>query len=440
MDGFFGKCLNGAADIVIAFAFFVFLMERRSEKPLPLILTILAGTVCEFFFLPPGDDMTLLFMISVLIAGSFIVFEEKPSMIVCCSLAAAYVYCISDLIFGNLAVLMTGKTFFALLNPEGITRFIIRNCSALLLIPMCFIIKKSKEFISENARWILNWIIFAFGFASMILLRNCDSGMDDINGTDALLAAAGFAAIYAVSPAVMYLFSVICERYQRRKRTQLSEKSYDQFREQVILQKENTLALNKFRHDIVNHLIDIRALIVANDTDSALALLDETARKAEEAWAEPLSTGDPIADVVIASKSAVCRSKGIEFICKTESMDDFQMDLVDMSSLISNLLDNAIEAAEKTESPYVKLDIFDHNAYHVIRVENKMSEKPAALGGNSLQTKKSEADLHGFGLKIIQDIAEKYGGNFVRKEDGDRFIATVLIKIHLKNGVKYDVD
>lgn len=434
MDGFFGKCLNGAADIVIAFAFFVFLMERRSKNPLPLILMILASSVCEFFFLPPGDDLTLLFMIPVLIAGSFIVFKEKPSMIVCCSLTVAYVYCISELIFGNIAVMMTGKTFVGLILHDSLSRFIIRNCSVLLLIPMYFIIKKSKENISENIRWFLDWIVFAFGLAALILLGNSNSGKDEVNGTGAL-PAAGSAAIYVASLAAMYLFSVICEKYRRRKQAQLSEQSYDQFREQVILQKENTLALNKFRHDIINHLIDIRALIVANDTDSALMLLDETARKAEEAWAEPLSTGDPIADVVIASKSAVCRSKGIEFICKTESMDDFKMDLVDMSSLISNLLDNAIEAAEKTGSPYVKLDIFDHNAYHVIRVENRMLEGNAALGGNFPQTTKSEADLHGFGLKIIQDIAEKYGGNFVRKEDGDRFIATVLIKIHLKNGV-----
>ena len=429
MDSFFGKCLNGAADIVIAFAFFVFLMERRSKKTLPLILTILAGSVCEFFFLPPGDDLTLLFMITVLIAGSFIVFKEKPSMIMCCSLTVAYVYCISDLIFGNIAVIMTGKTFVGLILHDSLSRFIIRNCSVLLLIPMYFIIKKSKENISENIRWFLDWIVFAFGLAALILLGNGTSGKDEVNGTGAL-PAAGSAAIYAASLAAMYLFFVICEKNRRRKQAQLSEQSYDQFREQMILQKENTLALNKFRHDIVNHLIDIRALITANDINNALVLLDETARKAEEAWAEPLSTGDPIADVVIASKSAVCRSKGIEFICKTESMDDLKMDLVDMSSLISNLLDNAIEAAEKTGSPYVKLDIFDHNAYHVIRVENRMSEENSALGGNFPRTTKSEADLHGFGLKIIKDIAEKYGGNFVVKKDGDRFVATVLIKIH----------
>lgn len=431
MDSFFGKCLNGAADIVIAFAFFVFLMERRSKNPLPLILTILASSVCEFFFLPPGDDMTLLFIIPVLIAGSFIAFKEKPSMIVCCSLTVAYVYCISELIFGNIAVMMTGKSFVVLTLHDSLSRFIIRNCSVLLLIPIYFIIKKSKENISENIRWFLDWIVFAFGLAALILLGNSNSGKDEVNGTGAL-PAAGSAAIYAASLAAMYLFCVICEKYRRRKQAQLSEQSYDQFREQVILQKENTLALNKFRHDIVNHLIDIRALIIANDINNAIVLLDETARKAKEAWAEPLSTGDPIADVVIASKSAVCRSKGIEFLCKTESMDDFQMDLVDMSSLISNLLDNAIEAAEKTGSPYVKLDIFDHNAYHVIRVENSISEEAPAPSGNFLSTTKSEADLHGFGLKIIQDIAEKYGGNFVVKKDEDRFVATVLIKINLR--------
>lgn len=435
MNDFWYKCLNSAADIVIAFAFFAFLMERRTKSLLPPVITALACSVCEFFFLPPGGIITAMSLLVVLAAGGFAVFKEKPSMIVCCSLAAAYVYCVSDLIFGTVSVLATGKMFAAQLEPTGFACFIIRNCSVLLLAPMYFIIRKTKETVSEKARWFLDWIIFVFGLAAAILLQNYNVTNDDADSADIPAALIGFAALYAASLSVMVLFSVICEKVQRRKRRRLSEKSYDQFREQMITQNESTLALQKFRHDIVNHLIDIRALIAANDIGSALTLLDETARKAEEAWSERLSTGDPIADVVITSKAAVCRSKEIEFICSAESMNGFKMDNVDMSSLISNLLDNAIEAAEKAESPYVKLDIFDHNAYHVIRVENRISRELPGSGGSFLQTTKPEPDLHGFGLKIIEDIAEKYGGNFVGKKDGDRFIATVLIKIRFENGV-----
>lgn len=385
--------------------------------------------------LPPGGVITVTFMLAVIAAGSFILFKEDPSVIVGGSLAAAYVYCISDLIFTNAAVWTSGKPFVALAGADSPARFIIRNFSVLLLVPAFFIMRKIKADVFGIGRWILDWIIFGFGLASVLILQEFEDADTVAEGTNALLAAAGFAALYAASMAAMYLFCFLFEKYQRKKRKQLSEKSYDLFREQTFIQNENTLLLNKFRHDIVNHLIDIRALIIANDTDSALVLLDETAKKAEEAWAEPLSTGDPVADVVIASKSAVCRSKGIEFICKIKLTDKFKMDMVDISSLISNLLDNAIEAAEKTEEPHIRMEIFDYNAYHVIRVENNMSKESAAPDGDLLQTKRSEPALHGFGLKIIEDIAEKYDGNFIKKADGDYFTATVLIKTNVKKGV-----
>lgn len=423
---FWAKCLNGAADIVIAFAFLIFLFERRFKKPLPAVITVLVCSVCEFFFLPPGGVITVTFMLIVIVAGSFILFKEDPSLIVGGSLAAAYVYCISDLIFTNAAVWATGKPFFALTAAESPARFIIRNFSVLLLVPAFFIMRKIKADVFGIARWILDWIIFGFGLASVLILQEFENAEIVLEGTNALLAAAGSAALYAASMAAMYLFCFLFEKYQLKKRKQLSERSCDHFREQTFIQNENTLLLNKFRHDIVNHLIDIRALIIANDTDSALALLDETAKKAEDAWKDPPTTGDPVADVVIASKSAVCRSKGIEFICKIELSDKIRMDMVDISSLISNLLDNAIEAAEKTEEPHIRMEIFDYNAYHVIRVENNMSEPVAP--DDPLRTKKSEPALHGFGLKIIEDIAEKYDGNFIKKADGDHFTATVLIK------------
>lgn len=165
-----------------------------------------------------------------------------------------------------------------------------------------------------------------------------------------------------------------------------------------------------------------------NETDSALKLLEETAGKAEQSNFDLIDTGNVFADVVISSKAAVCRRKGIQFEFKSVSLKELKIEAADISSLLSNLLDNAAEATLKTSDPYIKLNIFEHNIYLVIRIENSVDED---IHSDNLQIKSTKADssLHGCGMEIIREIAEKYNGNFIWKSEDNIFTSTVLIKM-----------
>ena len=88
----------------------------------------------------------------------------------------------------------------------------------------------------------------------------------------------------------------------------------------------------------------------------------------------------------------------------------------DFNILLSNLCDNAIEAAQDTEEKRIELSIKKNRAYLEIVIKN--STNGNLLRDNpSFLTSKKEKEIHGFGMQIIQNVVERYQGSL--KIDGD---------------------
>lgn len=101
----------------------------------------------------------------------------------------------------------------------------------------------------------------------------------------------------------------------------------------------------------------------------------------------------------------------------------------DICAILSNLLDNAIEACEKNKvasNKWINLTIRVINAMIVIKVENSMEVKPI-IKNNNLLTSKADDKLHGWGIKIVKSAVEKYGGviKYTVSEDKFRVVVTL---------------
>ena len=422
------KISNCAIESALSFLFIALMSKRRHKNPTVLLSAVLAETALGYLFIGAALPLRALISLAALLSGSLIVFKDKPEVLLAYSLIALYISNISDLIFGGFAAVILNKQFPDIMLPHSAERMTIKVFSAALLGMICLMLRKNKENVPRKF-----WRLFdmaVLGFLSVTAIFSGAYGYSVI-GTDKgnMLAVSMIALIFlAASIAVVYFFSEICAAFQREQRLLLLEANCNYFQEQLALQSENAQILKKIRHDIINHLTNVRSLISLNEIGEAARLLDDTALKTENAVPEIVNTGNRIADAVIMSKSALCRSKNIAFDYKIESLGDSLISAADISSLISNLLDNAVEAAERTAEPYVALDIFSHNAYHVIRVENSIVKETSAEEESFFKTTKPNKIQHGYGMQIIEDIAEKYEGNFTWKFNEGSFIATVFIK------------
>lgn len=139
-------------------------------------------------------------------------------------------------------------------------------------------------------------------------------------------------------------------------------------------------------------------------------------------------TENDIVNAVINSKLSTARSFGIEATCL--SVSDFnEIDDIDLCRLLSNMLENAITACNSSqrEDKQIYLKISSDEYKYIFNLKNTIDD--SVLKKNpSLKTTKKEKSSHGYGTKIIRDIARKYHGKCDFYEKDGFFCCSVTLK------------
>lgn len=126
-----------------------------------------------------------------------------------------------------------------------------------------------------------------------------------------------------------------------------------------------------------------------------------------------------IVNTILMEKEEQCLSKGIRFECDVQLGENTGISNLHLCSIFNNLLNNAIEACESlvTEEKYVNVKCFGKGNYLNVVVKNSADDS----------RKKVKRKGHGYGLKILDDIAEKYKGKFKYECKRGEFKATISV-------------
>lgn len=179
--------------------------------------------------------------------------------------------------------------------------------------------------------------------------------------------------------------------------------------------RENMEQVNIKCHDLrhqIRHFrqegrIDEHAL---NDMEQVIQAYDTTVR-----------TGNPALDVILTEKSLSCRSKGIGFTCMAEGSGLAYMEPADLYALFGNALENAIEATEQLEDPAQKqiaITVRPVNGFYSILIQN-YTRVPLKLEHGLPQTSKADTQNHSYGVRSMQLLVEKYGGELSFRQEGE---------------------
>ena len=129
---------------------------------------------------------------------------------------------------------------------------------------------------------------------------------------------------------------------------------------------------------------------------------------------------------ILNQKLQLARTKGIDIKAEIENLGFQRMESMDFTALLSNLLDNAIEACEREDRKELHVVISKRRGYEVILVKNRIAV--SVLNHNPyLQSQKKEKYLHGMGTKQIREISEKYEGMSDFYEEDGFFCACAFI-------------
>lgn len=134
--------------------------------------------------------------------------------------------------------------------------------------------------------------------------------------------------------------------------------------------------------------------------------------------------GNIMLNVVLSRYKELCDEKGIQFSIDVRDVDVDFLAQNDITALFGNLLENAMEAAEKTENPYLELFIgsggdTQSDARIFVSLTNSCDEEPVKDSAGNFLTRKLNKERHGVGQKSIRRAVKKYEGIIDQQFDSD---------------------
>lgn len=231
--------------------------------------------------------------------------------------------------------------------------------------------------------------------------------------------------ILIINITTLFQYDKLNEVYKRTLEQKNMEQRLTMYENQFEVIKKSQKNLRSLRHDLRNHLALLDNYINKRDFENASSYLNQI-------------------EANLTSSKEFCHTKNIEIdsilnyllnqaeqlhceICtkidvpRQRFMSDF-----DLNILLSNLLENALEALEKVEERILKIYIkYDKNILY-ISVYNSFDGKAKQKDG-LFQTLKPDKELHGYGLMNIQKTVEKYNGKSMFQIDENLFKTDIIL-------------
>lgn len=185
-----------------------------------------------------------------------------------------------------------------------------------------------------------------------------------------------------------------------------------------------------WRHDFNNHVQAIEGLLDIGDIDQAKQYI-KSMNHSNIRIDQIIYSGNELIDAILNSKVTRANSMNIRIIIEISIPSKLKMDNIDLCSLLSNLLDNSLEACQrihdKTIVPYIYLNMNYIKNQLTIYVENSSGNNFKKQGNQYLTIKKSLN--HGIGLQQIDRIVGNYNGFVDREFKQNIFITTISIPL-----------
>ena len=226
---------------------------------------------------------------------------------------------------------------------------------------------------------------------------------------------------------IVLLINSISKKHFEQTAELLEEKMQNQLKYYIMLDEKDT-EMRKFRHDFRKHMMCVISMLEGNSFSDAENYIRGLTNKFNETV--PLyKTGNYIADAILSDKAQECKDKGIIFKF-AGVIPEKNINPLELCTILSNSLDNAIEACAKISEMTSQIRIasdFKSN-YWNMKIANTLNSD-IEIKNNNVLTTKSDLLNHGFGLQNIKDVVNKHNGEFkISQIDGD-FILEITMNL-----------
>lgn len=324
-----------------------------------------------------------------------------------------------------------------IINTDGRIIFLIE----ILIFPLYFYLTKLVKINFDNLKIgveknylnryfvLMNLSMFVYLFMIQFLIIGGDFIPNALEHREHLVG------IYVVVFFVMliYLNSTVTEKleaellYQKDK--QLEELSvYSQHIESLYNE------IRSFRHDYINILTSIQAGIEQKDIDAIQEVYENVLSKTKKNFSDSRhdfaalsKVINPAIKSVISAKLLEAQNEGVELHIEVERTTRLaNMDTLDFITILSILLDNAIEATQLADRPSLVLAIFKEKDMDIVIVENSIVEDKIDISNIFDRDFSSKGEGRGIGLANVHSILDKYPVTSIKTQSRNHLFRQVI--------------
>ena len=182
-------------------------------------------------------------------------------------------------------------------------------------------------------------------------------------------------------------------------------------------------------HEFKNHIMCIRSLVENGEYENLKAYVRDVSDPKQGA-VNVIDTNHVIINAVINTKYQEAISKHIVFVFRINDLSDIRITDKDIVVLLSNLLNNAIEACEKCETErIIRFKLMRDEGGVIISVKNSFCQPVIRNGDDFLTVKDNERGFHGIGIRNVIKVVNKYGGTYVITDSDNEFFFSIMLPI-----------
>lgn len=210
---------------------------------------------------------------------------------------------------------------------------------------------------------------------------------------------------------LMVLFAEfgVFEQSHLEQENDLVEKMLELQKEQHQVFESNIELINRKCHDMRHQIELLKDVESSDERKQYLSEIEDSIRL----YDQEVKTGNKVLDIILSKYSLLCEQNGVRFTYMADGEALSFLEHSDLYSFFGNALENALEALKKEEDEtkrILNLVVKRSSNFVVVNLENYF-EGTLELSGNLPASTKEKNGYHGYGLKSIRFIAEKYGGN-----------------------------
>lgn len=212
---------------------------------------------------------------------------------------------------------------------------------------------------------------------------------------------------------------------QTRTQVELLSARNDLAQENLRILQESGAALSKTRHEMMGHLNALLALTEQKDYARVEEYLAEVTRQTRAIPPMKL-TDHPVVNAILLQYAQRAKQAGTRFECKAEVPETLPIPDSDLSSFLTNLLGNALHAAQG-EGGWMEVTIHIRGRYLFMECRNSYTGELDPDGETGLYRSHRGAG-HGWGMKIMEEIARRYQSELqLEGKDGVFLARTALL-------------